>query len=117
MVRGSAAPSTTATVGTLNAQFATDRLSMTLDSVADGFDEMLTMRHQLYRQFATRDQMVQIAGPEGVQSVNVPISRIRGNYRKTQTLWLVRFGSLKICCYNKRSNTIDNDESRCSIRF
>jgi hypothetical protein len=80
VVRGGAAASTTATVGTLNANFATDRLSLTLDNVADGFDEMLTMRHQLYRQFATQSQVVKSVGPQGLKIVTVPIDRVRGNY-------------------------------------
>lgn len=78
--RGTAAPSMTATVGTINANFATDRLSMTLDNIADGFDEMLTIRHQLYRQFATSEQTVKVAGPSGTKMVAVPIDRVRGNY-------------------------------------
>ena len=80
VVRGSAAPSTTATVGQLNANFATDRLSMSLDNIADGFDEMLTIRHQLFRQFVSQDQVVHVAGREGLKLQTAGVEVIRNNY-------------------------------------
>lgn len=80
VVRGSAAPSTTATVGQLNANFASDRLSMTLDNLADGWEDILTMRHQLYRQFVSQAQVVKVAGPDGLKLITADAEQIRGEY-------------------------------------
>lgn len=79
-VRGQAPASTTATVGTLNAGFATDRLSLIEDAVSDGNEEMLEMRHALYKQFSTRDFTVKAIGRGGIQSVRVSLEDIRGQY-------------------------------------
>lgn len=80
VVRGTAAPSTTATVGQLNANFATDRLSMTLDNLADGWDEILSIRHQLYRQFVSQAQVVKVAGADGLKLITAEAEQIRGEY-------------------------------------
>ncbi|MFN3075923.1 MAG: hypothetical protein ABT940_03390 [Alphaproteobacteria bacterium] len=53
---------------------------MTMDNIADGYDEILHMRHQLYQQFADTAQVVQATGPQGLRMITVPIERIRGEY-------------------------------------
>jgi hypothetical protein len=80
IVRGSAAASTTATVGTLNANFAADRLSDIVDSLSEGMEDMLAMRHALYGQFGSEMEVIAITGSEGPTMVHLPIQVVRKNY-------------------------------------
>ena len=51
-----------------------------MDSVSESLEHMMAMRHKLYQQFATQDQVVRSIGEDGLRPITVPLETIAGDF-------------------------------------
>lgn len=78
--RGQGAASQTATGGTLNANFSTDRLALFIDGVADEMGGVFQQRHALIQQYGDQGYVVRAIGEKGLRPIFVEPQQIAYNY-------------------------------------